>query len=312
MTATPGAAAELSLIILTHNTLELTRECIRSILAPGEATPSVEVIVVDNASTDGTAEALEAEFPGLRVIRNASNFGFSGGNNAGLAAARGRYRMLLNSDTLVQRGALRELVAFMEAHPEAGACGPMLLNEDGTLQPSGRDLPSLWSLFVGMTKLYRLWKQDFYQQVGRDYSQTARVGEVSGAALLVRDAAYLRVGGLDPNLFAYYEDVDWCKRIGEAGFAIYYVPAARVVHRWRGTSRAVSRLAYRAGQDSQRYYFAKHHGPAAHAAVQALLAGKEAVLWAIAAWRDDADSRAWHREMFGNAYRPLAGPQVAR
>ena len=270
-----------------------------------------ELIVVDNASTDGTAAAVAALAPDARVLVQASNGGFARGNNAGLAAARGRYLLLLNSDTEVQPGALAALVAFMDAHPEAGACGPMLLNPDGSLQPSGRDLPTVLSLFLDMTRLHRLWRRNLYAQAGRDYSETAAVGELSAAALLVRRAVYEQVGGLDPAFFAYYEDVDWCKRIGAAGWRIYYVPAAQVMHHWQGTSRQVSELAYAAGQDSARYYFRKHHGAAAALAVQGMLIAKESALLLAAALRRDPPGRSLHRRMLRRAVLPLQGTQAA-
>src|SRR5512135_2508392 len=152
---------DLSVIILTYNTCDLTRDCVMAALADaGRSRLDVEIIVVDNASSDETVATLRGAFPAVNVIVNASNLGFGRGNNVGLAAATGRYLLLLNSDAFVQPGALRALVEFMDAHPDAGACGPMLLNLNGTLQPSGRSLPNVWSVFVGMTKIYRLWKHD--------------------------------------------------------------------------------------------------------------------------------------------------------
>lgn len=240
-----------------------------------------------------------------RVLVQPNNLGFAGGNNAGLAAACGRYLLLLNSDTEVRPGALKELVVFMDAHLEAGACGPMLVNPDGTLQPSGRDLPTPASLFLDMTRLYRLWRRDLYVQRGRDYTQVAPVGELSAAAFLVRRSVYEQVGGLDTGFFFYYEDVDWCKRIGDAGYCIYYVPSAQVMHHWQGTSRAVSTLAYRAGQDSLRYYFRKHHGPLAAWAVQAMLAAKESALLVASALRRDRSGVLLHRQMLRRVVAPL-------
>ena len=294
----------LSVIVLSYNTRDLTLACLRALDAAA-AGLETEIIVVDNASTDNTVSCLTAEFPRVRVIANHENVGFARGNNLGLAAASGRYRLVLNSDTVAQPGALRVLAEFMDAHPEAGACGPQLLNPDGTLQPSGRDLPSLWSVFAGMSRLYRLWRRDFYEQRGRDYTQVARVQEVSGAALLVRREAYERTGGFDPRFFAYYEDVDWCKRLGEAGYAIYYVPHARVRHLWHGSSRQESALASRAAQDSLRLYFARHHGPLAHAAIRALLAAKEAVLLVQARLRRDRAATALHRALLRSVWMPL-------
>ncbi|MBL8058386.1 MAG: glycosyltransferase family 2 protein, partial [Anaerolineales bacterium] len=238
---------DLSVIIVTYNTRDLTRACVRAVMADAEPSgQAVEVIVVDNASQDDTLTCLAAEFPAARLIANPANLGFARANNRGLEAAGGRYLFLLNSDTELRPGALGALVAFMDDHPEAGACGPQLLNPDGSLQPSGRPLPSVASVALEMTRLYRLWKRDLYRQPGRDYGQPARVGEISGAALLVRRAVLEQVGGLDPAFFAYYEDTDWCQRMGAYGFAGNYVPAAQVVHHWQGTSRAAAALARRA------------------------------------------------------------------
>ena len=297
---------DLSVIILTYNTRDFTLACVRAVLTEVTASPyTIEVIVVDNASTDDTVARLREQYPAVRLVVNEANLGFALGNNVGLAMAQGRYLLLLNSDTETQANALTSLVAFMEAHPDAGACGPQLLNSDGSLQPSGRDLPSVWGMFAGMTKLYRLGKRDFYLQPGRDYCQVARVGEVSGAALLVRREVYEKVGGLDPNIFAYYEDIDWCKRIGEAGYAVYYVPSARVMHHWKSTARTVSHLAYRASQDSQRYYFAKHHRRLANWFLRGLLVAKELalILFYFVLW--DHAARRFHQHMLFNAFAPL-------
>jgi hypothetical protein len=297
---------DLSVIILTYNTCDLTRDCVAAALADAARSHlDVEIIVVDNASADETVATLRAAFPSVDVIVNDRNLGFGRGNNVGLAAATGRYLFLLNSDAFVQPGALRALVEFMDAHADAGACGPLLLNADGALQPSGRSLPSVWRIFVGMTKLYRLWQRDLYLERGRDYRQVARVGEISGAALLVRREVYQQLGGFDPKFFIYYEDVDWCRRINEAGYAIYYVPQAQVIHRWQVTSRSMSALAYQAGQDSLRYYFAKHHSRPAQFAIRLMLAGKEVVSVLVAGLRRDTAARRLHQQALRRVFQPL-------
>lgn len=302
-----GAGIDLSVIVVTYNSRALTEACVGSVLAEQvHSRAKIELVIVDNASTDGTVDTLREAAPAARILVQPANLGFAGGNNVGLAAAAGRYLMLLNSDTEVCAGALDTLVTFMDAHPEAGACGPMLLNPDGSLQPTGRDLPTLGSLFLDMTKLYRLWRRDLYTQRGRDYREVAAVGELSAAALVVRRSVYAQVGGLDTRFFFYYEDVDWCKRIGDAGYHIYYVPTAQVVHQWQGTSRTVSTLTYRAGQDSLRYYFRKHHGRVAAGAVQVMLIGKEAVLLLASALRRSQSGVLLHREMLRRAASPLA------
>ncbi len=293
---------DASIIILTHNTRELTCACVRAVLNDAVTSGlSAEVIVVDNASTDGTAQAIRDTFAGVRVIEAVENLGFARGNNLGLAAARGRYRFLLNSDAFVQAGALQALVKFMDAHPDAGACGPMLLNEDGSLQPSGRPLPTLWSVFLDMTKLYRLARRNVFEERGRDYGRLARVGEISGAALMLRREAYEATGGFDPAFFAYYEDVDLCKRIGEAGFTIYYVPDAKVMHLWRRTSRRLPEAGYRAGVDSLRYYFRKHHGRFAEGVIQLMLAAREFSLMLASVVRGRIERAAFHSRMLARA-----------
>lgn len=292
---------DLSVIIVTYNTCALTRRCLLTVQADDPSPFTVETIVVDNGSTDATAAMLMTEFSTVRLLRNQRNEGFARGNNAGLAVASGRYLMLLNSDTELLPGALKSLIAFLDAQPTAGVCGPMLLNPDGSLQPSGRKLPTLWRVFQDMARLYRLQRSDLYAEIGRDYSKPEQVGEVSGAAIVVRRTVYEQVGGLDPVFFAYYEDVDWCKRISDAGWSIYYVPDAKVVHLWQGTSRRLPARAYAAGQDSLRYYFAKHHGRASAFIVQTLLVGKELLRLVGCFARRNSDCRAFHWQMLRNA-----------
>ena len=298
---------DLSVIILTFNTKSLTLACLHT-LPPD---PPIEIIVVDNASTDGTVDALHQSFPLVNVIVNATNYGFGRGNNIGMAASHGRYLLVLNSDTEVQPGSLAALITYMDAHPEVGACGPMLINTNGSLQPSGRPLPTVSSVFMDMTKLHRIFRPDVFTQRGRNYSSPTYVGEISGAALMIRREAYNKAGGFDEHFFAYYEDVDLCNRIARARFKIAYVPQARVMHHWRATSRNVSELSYRAGQESLRYYFRKHHGPVSELLIKTMLIAKELVLLAISTIRLDADALHLHRRMLVNLFSPLTGSKVA-
>jgi GT2 family glycosyltransferase len=295
---------DLSVVVLTYNTRKLTLTCLRSLYDQDDIARS-EVIVVDNASGDRTAEAVAEAFPQVQLIRAEKNLGFGGGNNLGLIAARGRHVLLLNSDTEVQSGALSALINFMDAHPEAGACGPMLLNSDGSLQPSGRALPTAGSVFLDMTRLYRLTRRDVFVERGRDYNQVKRVGEISGAALLIRRSLYERIGGFDTGLFLFYEDVDLCKRVGDAGFGVFYVPEARVVHHWGGTMQKISELAYRAGQDSLRYYFAKHHRRPAQIFIAALLAMKELAFTLLSIARGRRGEYYFHRKLLARLMKPV-------
>ncbi|HQX12011.1 MAG TPA: glycosyltransferase family 2 protein [Thermoflexales bacterium] len=295
---------DLSVVVLTYNTRKLTLACLHALFGQPEIA-RCEVIVVDNASGDQTAEVVAEEYPGAQLIHAPKNLGFGGGNNLGLIAARGRYVLLLNSDTEVQPGALLALINFMDAHPEAGACGPMLLNTDGSLQPSGRALPTAGTVFLDMTRLYRLTRRDVFVEPGRDYNQVKRVGEISGAALLIRRSLYERIGGFDTGLFLFYEDVDLCKRVGDAGFGVYYVPEAKVVHHWGGTMQKISELAYRAGQDSLRYYFAKHHRRPAQVFVASLLFLKEIAFTLLSIARGRRGEYYFHRKMLARLTKPV-------
>jgi len=295
---------DLSVVVLTYNTRKLTLACLRVLFDQPEIA-RCEVIVVDNASSDDTATAVAEAFPQTQLIRSERNLGFGGGNNLGLIASRGRYMLLLNSDTEVQPGALAALIDFMDAHPEAGACGPRLLVTDGSLQPNGRSLPTAWSVFLDMTRLYRLTRKNVFGETGRDYSEEKRVGEVSGAALVLRRVVYERIGGFDTRLFLFYDDVDICKRVGDAGYAVYYVPSSTIVHHWGGTMKRYSEVAYRAGQDSLRYYFVKHHGRGSRALVDALLRTKELVLTVVSFFRGRRSDYYFHRKLLARLFRPV-------
>ncbi len=245
-------APDVSIVVVNWNTRDLLRDCLIALAANAQV--MTETIVVDNGSTDGSVEMLAAEFPGVCVIANASNVGFAPANNQGLARARGRYALLLNSDTCVAPDALTNLVDFMDAHPQAGACGPQLRNADGTLQPSGRRFPTLASTLGELLPVPERWRHKWRGDLEkRDYDQVCPVDELSGAALCVRRAALEQVGFLDEDFFFLGEDIDLCWRLKSAGWQVFYVPTARVTHYWGG-SRNKTR-SYRISLLSQRSYY---------------------------------------------------------
>jgi GT2 family glycosyltransferase len=245
-------APDVSIVIVNLNTRNLLRDCLIALAA--NAQEMTETIVVDNGSTDGSVEMLAAEFPGVGVIANASNAGFAPANNQGLARASGRYALLLNSDTRVAADALINLVAFMDAHPQAGACGPQLRNADGTLQPSGRCFPTLASTLGELLPAPEHWRRKLRGDLEtRDYDQVYPVDELSGAALCVRRDALEQIGFLDEDFFFLGEDIDLCWRLKSAGWLVFYVPSARVMHYWGG-SRNKTR-SYRISLLSQRSYY---------------------------------------------------------
>lgn len=270
---------DISLIIVNWNGKDLLRECLRSVRSECARpnAPETEVIVVDNASTDGSPAMVREEFPEAHLIENAENVGFAAGNNSGLRVGRGRYALLLNSDAQLQANALRALMEFMDAHAEAGVAGPMLLYPDGRWQPSGRPFPTLRRFLAEVTGLYTRAGGDARWRRGVHPEQVREVDEVSGACLMVRREAWEQVGLLDEHFFLLYEDVDWCRRLKSGGWKIFYVPTARVIHHYGASRRAVSEPVHLAALQSVHYYFAKHHGRRAAAFVKAVLVLREMV-----------------------------------
>ncbi len=231
---------DVSIIIVNWNTRQLLHDCLQSLCHQGSP-PVLQIIVVDNGSTDGSLEMVAAHYPSVEVIANGRNLGFSKANNIGFTQASGRHVFFLNSDTVVQPQAIERLVQYLDHHPEVGAVGPQLLNEDGTLQPSGRPLPGLrdaWRAIIPLSSARRTQVKSDLEK--RNYSENAQVGELSGAALMVRRSVLDQVGIFDEAFFFLGEDIDLCWRIHKAGWQVVYLPAARVVHLWGGSSQGLS------------------------------------------------------------------------
>ncbi|MBM3502040.1 MAG: glycosyltransferase family 2 protein [Armatimonadetes bacterium] len=227
-------APRLSVCIVSWNCRDDLVACLASLAdaAPG---PGTEVLLVDNASTDDTVDVVETRFPRVRVIPNARNRGFAAATNQALAEASGEYLLLLNPDTVVPAGALRELVAFAEAHPEAGIVAPKLLNPDGSLQPSCRRFPTPTAALFRHTLLGRLfprnrWSSE-YVMADWGHEEPREVDWVSGACLMVRRDLYEEIGPLDEEFFWGSEDVDYCYRTHRAGRKVLYTPAPAIMHR---------------------------------------------------------------------------------
>lgn len=268
------AAPRVSIVIVSWNTREMLLDALRSFL-PLEGLDG-EVIVVDNASSDGSAEAVEAAFPDVRVLRNGENLGFAGGVNAGLRVARGPLVLLLNTDTLVVDDAIRRLVDHAVAHPAAGVVGPKVLNRDGSHQASCFRFPSLGNLLLSATYLYKLFPRSaFFNRetyAGRDPDADGVVDFVSGCAFLIRGEAIERVGLLDDGFFMYSEEMDFCYRTKREGFEVHYAPAARIVHFGGGSSRLQSDRMFVELRRSLLRFYRKHYGAAYALAGRGLLA----------------------------------------
>lgn len=240
---------ELSICIPTYRAKTLLRECLQSIcentraITP-ERTFSLEIIVVDNNSQDGTIEMLREQFPGVQVIQNDHNAGFARPINQALKMSGGKYALLLNNDTVVLLNALDRLMEFMGAHPEVGICGPKVLNRDGTLQKQcRRSFATPWDLFCYFSGLSTLFPKNRlfarYLVTYEDENTTHAVDAVSGSCMLIRREVLNQIGLLDERFFAYQEDADYCFRAKRAGWQVYYYPVAQIIHYGgQGGSRA--------------------------------------------------------------------------
>lgn len=194
----------------------------------------LETIIVDNASSDGTADMLRDEFPGARLIGNSQNLGFTRANNQALAIAHGRFLFLLNPDTELATDSITAMIACMQAHPRVGIIGPKLFYGDGSLQSSRRRFPTLATPFLESTKLQQWFPQNRaltrYYMLDTSDDVIQQVDWVNGSAMFVRREMYEQVGGFDEQFFMYSEETDWCYRAKQAGWQVLYLPTAAVTH----------------------------------------------------------------------------------
>jgi GT2 family glycosyltransferase len=203
----------------------------------------MEIIVCDNASTDGTIEMVRKEFPDVLVIQNSGNDGFAAGNNPGIKRAKGRYILLLNSDTEVTSTVMKSMITFMDSHPKAGAATCKLILTDGSMDPAcHRGFPTPWSAFTYFTKLEKLFPTSRlfgqYHQGYKDLTKPHEVDSISGAFFMVRSEVIKQVGLLDEDFFMYAEDIDWAYRIKKAGWQIWFTPVVSVIHKKKQSGRS--------------------------------------------------------------------------
>ncbi|MCP1309726.1 glycosyltransferase family 2 protein [Paenibacillus tyrfis] len=230
---------DLSIIILNYNTRELTLNCLKSIYL-SETSFTYEVILVDNHSVDDSVEAIRANFPMVHLVCNDVNLGYSKGNNQGMSLAKGRYVLLLNSDTVVQPDTLHTMTQFMDEHASIGAAGCKVVLPDGSLDKAcrrGFPTPSASFYYAfGFSKLFPgNPKYNQYQLSHLDPNQDYPVDCLVGAFMIVRKEAIDQVGMLDEQFFMYGEDIDWCYRIKQGGWDIHYYPYTQIIH-YKGAS----------------------------------------------------------------------------
>jgi GT2 family glycosyltransferase len=225
---------DLTIIIVNWNTRELLLNCLRSVYSCIEKL-NFEVVVVDNASTDGSADAVRQHFPQVKLIVNRQNKGFARANNQVLPHVSSSYTLLLNSDTKIINGAIEALVTFMDNHPTAGIAAPQYLNQNGSKQNSFENFPGLISELLNKSLLKILFPQR-YPSKRKNFRFPFEVDSVIGACMLVRTEAMKKVGYLDEDYFFFLEETDWCYRMWREGYSVFHVPMARIYH-FQGASK---------------------------------------------------------------------------
>jgi N-acetylglucosaminyl-diphospho-decaprenol L-rhamnosyltransferase len=249
-----AAVSRTAAVIVTWNAAEMIGDCLRSLPA------TVDVVVVDNASADGTREVLRGEFPAVRLVENESNTGFAAAANRGLADVSGAdYALLLNPDALLEPGALEVLVDFLDAHPRAASCSALVIDAGGRPEPgSAGPEPTLLTAALHELGLAPL-SQRLSTMRASSNAGPARRDWVAGTSVLLRTEALRDVGPFDESFFLYCEDIDWCRRARDAGWEVWLAPMAKAVHAGSASVRTAGAWVdeYRIG--SLDRYFALHH-----------------------------------------------------
>jgi hypothetical protein len=275
----------VSVVVVSWNTRGLLRQCLQSIfdepgveIVDGGAQPSgtkplaAEIIVVDNASEDGSVQMVQAEFPQAYLIANRTNAGFAAANNQAIAQARGQVLFLLNPDAYLLPGALAGLVRFLRDHPEAAVAGPNVLNPDGSWQAAAFRFATLWDLFCEAVFLSVLWPRSpiFARKElgGFDRDAVREVDWVQGCALAVRRDVWNAVGPFDEGYWMYVEELDWCRRAKGMGYRIFFAPDAQVVHYGKRSVARARASVLPLGFRSHFRYYRKFDGRAKELAVR--------------------------------------------
>ncbi len=316
---------DLSIVIVNWNVRDLLRRCLLSIQST-----NTEIIIVDNASSDGSVGMVQAEFPGVHLITNTDNRGFPAANNQGLAIAQGRYVLLLNPDTEIVGDALATMVAYADAHPDVGLIGPQLLNADGSVQSSRRRFPTLLTAFFESTWLKgyaprRLLER--YEFLDRPDDAVQDVDWVTGAAMMARREAIEQVGPMDAGFFMYSEELDWCRRFresstgssGRCGWRVVYLPTAQIIHHVGKSSEQVVAARHIHFQTSKVRYFRKYHGPLVAETLRLFLLGNyvwqlglEGTKWLLGHKRSlRAERVAAYRQVLCSKLRPRLPASLA-
>jgi GT2 family glycosyltransferase len=227
--ATFGGRPDVSVIVVSYNTCDILRTCLRSVEASTNVT--LELFVVDNNSTDGSADMVERDFQTVRLIRNGNNLGFAAANNAAMVSARGRFLLLLNPDTIVEPGSIATLCEFLSSHDDVGICGPLVVNPNGSFQSCGYQYPTLLFEIRQSKNIGRLIRAlvGTAPEAGPRLAP-ADIDWVDGCCLMIRREVVDTIGPLDERFFMYAEELDWCFNARHHGWRIVAHPDASIVH----------------------------------------------------------------------------------
>lgn len=223
---------DLSVIIVNYNSRDKTVSCLKSIWQADLAGLSHEIILVDNNSSEEVEAAAKEIASDLIFIGSQRNLGMGGGNNLGIKKARGEHILILNPDAKVKPGAIKKMMEYSAAHPEAGIVGPKLLNADGSLQYSCLRFPNFFTPVLRRTFIGKIAGKNLadFLMKGFNHNEAAQVDWIMGSCLLIKKSVLDRVGPFDERFFMYFEDTDLCRRVWQAGFKVVYYPAAEVIH----------------------------------------------------------------------------------
>lgn len=256
------APIDLSIVTVSWNVCDLLRDCLHSV-DNGRGDINLEMIVVDGASNDGSPEMVRREFPWVKLIARQENLGFPRGNNIGIQQAKGRYILLLNPDTAIIEDALPVMVKYLDQHMDIGGLGAQLLYPDGSIQSSRRRFPTFLTALFESTWLESMAPPSIFRHyyvLDLPDDEISDVDWVTGACLMVPRRVIDRVGLLDEGYFMYSEELDWCRRIVEAGWRIVYLPQAKIVHHvGKSSDQAVTERHINFQRAKLRYY-RKYHG----------------------------------------------------
>jgi GT2 family glycosyltransferase len=263
----------VSVVIVNWNTRQFLLDCIASMRSATTRT-STEIIVVDNASHDGSQQALREAYPDVKLIENSENLGFAKANNIGFADAQGRAFCIVNTDVIALDGVIDRLWEYVDTHPNVGMVGPRTLNRDMEIRRNCRRFPALSNALGDYLWLKRLLPRSERFQ-GRalpleTYQHTHDAEVLSGCFLMVRRDAIEQVGALDEDFFFYGEDTDWCKRFHDAGWGIVYLPQAEAIHFGGGSTAAYPVKYYLTMEKADLLYWQKHSTPRRRAAYVAI------------------------------------------